>query len=128
MKKVLLDTSFILSCIRHKIDFFYELSLEGIEVLIPYEVIEEIKRILYSRKKQKHKKLAIICLKLFEKNEFKKISLNSEKKSGFIVDLGIIEYAEKNPKIIVATLDKRIKKSVLNSKMIISRKKRLEII
>jgi rRNA-processing protein FCF1 len=128
VKKALLDTSFILSCIRHKIDFFNDLESEGIKVLIPAEIIEEIKRIPNSRKKKRHKRAAIIALRYILNNNFEKIALNSEKKPGFIVDKGIIEYAEKNPEVIVATLDREIKTTVPTQKLIITRKKRLEII
>ena len=128
MKQVLLDTSFILSCMRHKIDFIRDLTLEGMEILVPKEVIEEIKKIQSSRKKDKDKKKAKICLRYLEKNQYKEIILNSDKKPGFIVDKGIMQYAMNNPEVIIATLDKNIKKSISNQKLIITRKKRLEIV
>ena len=37
MKQALLDTNFILSCIRKKIDFFEEIRLMGIKIIIPEE-------------------------------------------------------------------------------------------
>lgn len=79
MRQVLLDTNFIISCIKNKIDFFSELESNGIEILIPEEVIAELKGL-----KQE------LALKLLEKNKFRKIKLNAK-----IVDKGIINYAKK---------------------------------
>jgi rRNA-processing protein FCF1 len=112
MKQVILDTSFIMSCIRAKIDFFEEIRFMGMEILIPEEVIGELK-----------KKKAETALKLLEKSEFKKIKLETKN-----VDKGIIDYAKETPELVVATLDKKIKISVKNSKLIIRNKKKLEII
>ncbi len=43
MGQVLLDTNFILNCINQKIDFFEDLA--GYKIIIPQEVINEIKKI-----------------------------------------------------------------------------------
>ena len=51
MKKVILDTNFILTCIRNKIDFLEEIKFKGMQILIPKQVLKEIKRISNSRKK-----------------------------------------------------------------------------
>ena len=40
-----MDSSFILTCVRQKIDFFEEIELKGIQILIPKQVIREIKGI-----------------------------------------------------------------------------------
>ena len=45
MRNVLLDTSFILTCVRNKIDFFEQLELEGFKILVPKQVIKEIEAI-----------------------------------------------------------------------------------
>ena len=117
MRKVLLDTSFILSCIRNKIDFFEEISLMGIGIIIPEEVIREIER--FKGKKAE----ANTALALLGKNNFEKIRLGKGH-----VDKKIINYANKNNDLIVGTLDKEIKKKVLGKVMIIKERKRLEII
>lgn len=114
MKQVLLDTNFIISCVKQKIDFFEEIMLIGIQILIPRQVINELKKLK-----------AELALKVLEKNK-KSYKLIEFKKS--YVDKGIIEFAEKNPKAIIATLDSDLKKRILNQKMIIRGKKKLEII
>jgi rRNA-processing protein FCF1 len=118
MEKILLDTNFILSCIRKKIDFFEELI--GYEILVPIQVINEIKRITESNKKLKFKDEAKVALKLLEKSNYKKINLEFN-----YVDRGIKKFVSKDKKIIVATLDDELKK-ILERKLVI-RGKKLEI-
>ena len=117
MRKVILDTSFILSCIRNKIDFFEDIFLMGIGIIIPKEVISEIER--FEGKKTE----ANLALILLSKNKFEKINFGKGH-----VDKKIIAYAKENPKIIVATLDRDIKKKVSNNKLVIRNKKKLEIV
>ncbi|MEK6823875.1 MAG: PIN domain-containing protein [Nanoarchaeota archaeon] len=112
MKPALLDTNFILTCIKQKIDFFEELEFMGLKILIPEEVIDELKKLKQSS-----------ALKLLEKNNFSKINL-----AGKNVDNSIINYSKKNPEILVATLDRELQKKLKNRKIIIRGKKKLEII
>ena len=115
----ILDTSFILTCLRQKIDFFDEITLAGLNILIPQQVIKEIENLSESKKEAK------VFLKLLEKekNSFKKVDLKSKN-----VDKGIIRFAEKNKEIIVATLDKEIKDKTSNKKMVVRNKKTIEVI
>ena len=112
MKSALLDTNFILICIKQKIDFFEELEFMGFEILIPDKVIDELKKLKQTS-----------ALKLLEKNNFREIIL-----AGKNVDNSIINYAKKNPEIIIATLDKELSNKLKNRKIIIRGKKKLEII
>ncbi|HOC97078.1 MAG TPA: hypothetical protein PKJ54_02240, partial [Candidatus Pacearchaeota archaeon] len=70
---------------------------------------------------EKLKKTA--ALKLLEKNEFKKISLQGKN-----VDNSIVKFARENPEIIIATLDKEMRKKIKNKKVTIRSKKIIEII
>ena len=112
MKSALLDTNFILICIKQKIDFFEELEFMGFEIIIPDKVIDELKKLKQTS-----------ALKLLEKNNFKEIIL-----AGKNTDNSIINYANKNPEILVATLDKELNNKLKNRKIIIRGKKKLEII
>jgi rRNA-processing protein FCF1 len=123
MKKALLDTNFIITCIREKIDFFEDLKLQGFQIIIPREVILEIERISNSRKKLKFRNEAEIALKLLKANQFKKISLNTRN-----VDNGISKMAKKDSEVFVGTLDRELKKKIPNSKIVIRGKKKLEVI
>ncbi len=111
--KTLLDTSFILTAIRNKIDFFEQLEQDGFQIIIPEQVIKELKGL----KKE-------LALKLLEKNKskFKKIDLKSKN-----TDNGIIAYS-KDHNVIVATLDRELKGKVKGQRMVIRGKKKLEVI
>ncbi|MDD5012473.1 MAG: PIN domain-containing protein [Candidatus Nanoarchaeia archaeon] len=117
MKYALLDTNFILSCVRKKIDFFEEVQSLGLSVIIPKQVIEELRGISNSKPEAK------IALKILEKNEFKKITLHGKN-----VDKGIIKTARENEGWIIATLDREMKSRIKNQKMTIRGEKRLEIV
>ena len=114
INKILLDTNFIINCAKQKIDFFEDLKFKGFQILIPKQVINELK-----------KNKAELALKLLEKNK-KSYKLIKFKKS--YVDKGIIEFAKTNPRAIIATLDSDLKKRILNQKMVIREKKRLGIV
>jgi len=123
MKKVLLDTNFILTCIKQKIDFFEELELKGFQILIPKQVIGEIKKITNSKKKLHFREDANLALKFLEKNSFKEIDIKNRN-----VDKGLINFAKENMDIIIASLDREIKNKIQNPKLVIRGKKRLEIL
>ena len=123
MKKVILDTNFILTCVKQKIDFFKEIFEMGLKIIIPNQVIKEIVRISNSTKKLKFKEDAKLAQKILEVNQFKKINI-----IGSYVDKGLIKYAKKHPVVIIATLDREIKKKTKNPKLIIRGKKKLEIV
>lgn len=119
MKKILLDTNFILTCIKNKIDLFEELFLEGYKIIIPVQVINEIKKF------EKKKSEARVALKILQKDFYENPDLGKG-----IVDNKIINLAKENPKLIIATLDQEIQKKLKkkNKIMIIRNKKKLEII
>lgn len=123
MKKVILDTNFILTCIRNKIDFLEEIKFKGMQILIPKQVLKEIKRISNSRKKLRFREEANIALKILEKADIKKIDLESKN-----VDKGLVKFAEKNKDVIIATLDKALKRKIKTPKLVILSKKKLEVI
>ena len=123
MKQAILDTNFILTCIKQKIDFFRDIPNMGVQILIPKQVIEEVKRVSNSTKKLKFRDDAKLAQVILEKNKFTQIDIR-----GKYVDKGLINYAKDHPRLIVATLDKEIKSKIVNSKLIIRGKKKLEII
>ena len=124
---VLLDTNFILTCVKQKIDFFEDIKFMGMKIIISKQVIDEIKRIVNSKKKLHFRKDAELSLRILEKekNSFKKINLSNYGKN---TDKRIKNFADKNENIIVATLDRELKNKIKNRKLVIRGKKRLEII
>lgn len=121
MEKIILDTNFILSCVRNKIDFVEELELSGRKIFLPIQVIDEIK-VLSHTGKGSLKEEAKLALKILSFSDFEKIDLKEK-----YVDKGIRNFLKKNKSIIVATLDREIKKPKSRN-MVITRKKRIEII
>jgi hypothetical protein len=115
MKKVVLDTSFILTCVKQKIDFFEKIKFMGMQILIPKQVIREMKSINNSNSE--------LSFKILKKNKFKEIDLGKGK-----VDNLLINFAKENKEVIVATLDREIKKKTPNSKLVIRGKKNLKIL
>ncbi|VVB82112.1 Uncharacterised protein [uncultured archaeon] len=120
MKYAVLDTNFILSCARKKIDFFNEIKFMGLKTLIPLQVIEELK-ILSGKGNSKLKEEIKLSLNILKNNSFEKIDLHTKN-----VDNGLVDISEKRD-YVIATLDKEIKSRIKNPKLII-RGKKLEII
>ena len=112
MRKAILDTSFILTCVKQKIDFFYWLKMDGIKAIIPEQVLRELGGLG-----------AKLALKIINMNNFELLKI-----AGRDADAAIINFAKKNPQVIVATLDQGLKKKIRNRKLIIRQKKKLEIV
>ncbi len=123
MKKAVLDTNFILTCVKQKIDFFDEIRFMGLEIVIPEEVLFELKKIQKSGSKLHSRNTARLALKILEKNQFKKINLGTKN-----VDKGLVELAEKDREITIATLDKELKYKIKRPILLIRGRKKLKII
>lgn len=123
MLQVILDTNFIVSCVRQKVDFFEEIPLMGIQIVIPKQVIKEIKKLAEKSESAKTREEAELSLKVLKKNRFRTLKLGYNE-----VDKGIIAFAQENPEVIIATLDKDLKKSITNKKLVIKGMKKLEVI
>jgi rRNA-processing protein FCF1 len=123
MEKVMLDTNFILSCIQNKIDFFEELTLKGFGIIIPVQVISELERIKNSKKKLMFRENARLALRLIESNTFEKVDLGK----GAVDDL-IVKFLKKNNNVVLATLDKELKKRANSRKISIVSKKKLDFV
>src|SRR3989344_9092225 len=104
--EVILDTNFIVSCIKKKIDFMSELELQGFKVLVPREVLQELKDL---RLKVRHddRTAVNIALEKFASGNIKKMRLGTQS-----VDAGLIEKGKQGA--YIATLDAAIKRTVPN--------------
>lgn len=127
MKYAILDTNFILTCVKQKIDFFEDIKLMGFQIVIPKQVINEIEKVSRSKKKLHVRDDALLSLKLLEKNResYKNIDIS---KYGKNTDKRIKGFSIKYPEAVIATLDRELKKKTKNKKIVIRRKKKLEII
>ena len=68
--KIILDTNFIISCILKRIDFIEQLTEKGFRIVVPREVIEELKDLRLSNRVSHEERVAInVALELLEKKE-----------------------------------------------------------
>ena len=104
--EVLLDSSFILSCAKRKIDFLSRLEEEGFKVVIPREVLQELKDAKLGLKQ--NEKIALNAIfDLIEKRKIKKVGIGSGK-----IDEEMIRRGKEG--VYIASLDKEIKRNVAN--------------
>ncbi len=121
--KILLDTNFILTCIKEKIDFdalANEIFDQRIEWLLPDKVIQEIAGISQSQGAKKQQ--AKIALEIIKNLDYKKVKLEHS-----VVDEGIARYVNQH-KVILATLDRKLKSRVGVKILTIRGGKSLELI
>ncbi len=105
--EVILDTNFIISCVKRKIDFIGRLREEGFNVLVPKEVINEMKDLEYDVAPAE-KAAILLALQILDTNkDIRKMKLGNKK-----VDESLIEMGKKGA--YIATLDRAIKHSVPN--------------
>jgi rRNA-processing protein FCF1 len=117
----MLDTNFILSCVRKKIDFFNDINFSGLKIIIPIQVISELEN-LSETGNLKLREETRLSLKLLKKNSFDKVDLKIKN-----VDNGIIKLAKEHEEYVIATLDKEIQSKIKNQKLIIRGEKELEL-
>ncbi len=121
--KILLDTNFILTCIKEKIDFdtiANEILDRRIDWVIPQEVEKEI--IAISKSQGAKKQQAKVALELLKNFKHKTVRVKDPN-----VDVGIAKYVNQH-NIILATLDRKLKSRVKGKILTIRGKKSLEII
>lgn len=119
MKRIVLDTNFLIDCVRFKIglDEIGHLIDEGYKIFIPSPVLKELKKI--SGRKSKDSNFAKIALGVIEKKEFKVVGMK-----GKDTDESIIKSVEKDD--IVGTDDVELRKKLkcLGNKTIYLRSKK----
>jgi len=129
-KEIVLDTNFIIACIKEKIDFLTDLVslVPGADIVVPEQVLVELVRIKDNKGNKKNKlkdrEAASLGLQILEKalNSGKIRKIKLEKK---FVDKGILTYVQKlgNEKIYVASLDRELRGKIKNIIIIRSKKK-----
>jgi rRNA-processing protein FCF1 len=101
---IIIDTNFILTCVKQKIDMFEQLKkLEpGKKIAVPSNVLEELTMLRDSKKlKMSEREAADIAIQLVDKENVIILDLQGN------VDDSIVRYVGKND-IIVASLDRGI--------------------
>jgi|TARA_Y100000310_G_C20659652_1_gene803997 rRNA-processing protein FCF1 len=118
--EVLLDSSFIISCIRKRIDFLDQLKEQGFKPIVPREVLQEMKDLYKNKKSSQDDRIAInVANEMVQTRKVKKMKLGGKN-----VDEGLIEKG--NEGYFIATLDRAIKHSIPNKIVINSSKGRVE--
>src|SRR3989344_212441 len=106
--EALLDTNFIVSCILKKIDFLEELEGMGFKVILPREVLQELKDLKKKRISHDERVAIALAFKLFSSSRrVKKMTMGHN-----IVDNALIEKGKEG--FYIATLDNGIKRQVPN--------------
>lgn len=117
--EVLLDSSFIISCVRKKIDFMDSLAQLGFRIILPREVFQELRDL--RTEVSREDRIAIdLALLMIETKGVKKMKLG-----GKTVDDGLITRGRQGA--YIATLDNGIKKMIPNKVGISASKNDLEI-
>jgi rRNA-processing protein FCF1 len=128
MPEIILDTNFILNCVDDKVDFFEELQQRGFHVLIVDGVLKELEKIKKSNKKLRFRQNAEIALKIInhfiDERFVRKINIGKRGN----VDKIIIKFLRKNPDVYLGTMDKIIKDNLLNRKVVLRARKKIEIL
>jgi len=101
--RVLIDTNALVYAAENKLQIFD--LLRGKEVVIPSNVIAELRLIQSKGKKASDKKAAFIALKLLELSSYRSVELFGK------TDKAIEEYAKEN-KVAVLTNDRMLKKAL----------------
>ena len=118
--EVLLDTNFIISCLKKKIDFISQLEELGFKVLLPREVYQELKDIR-ERVPSGDRGLVDVALNIFNNKKVKKMTVG-----GRNVDDGLILKGKEG--YYIATLDGAIKRIVPNTIIINTAGNRIMIV
>lgn len=118
---VIIDTNFVISCILKKIDFISELEKLGFKVLVPMEMLQEMKDLKKNGKTSRQERVAIdLAQELLNEKGIKKITFGQGR-----LDVFLIERGKKGD--YIATLDSGIKRMVPNRVVINSAKNGLMV-
>jgi rRNA-processing protein FCF1 len=126
--KILLDTNFVLTCAKQKIDFdaiMNGLTSEEVTWIVPEEVLGELRGLQFGgRIKIKERNAATIGIEIVKDLGVEVVKMSDTKND---VDTKIVNYL-KGKKIVLATLDKKLKSRVKNKILTIRGKNNLKLI
>lgn len=125
--KVILDTNFLIYCAKNKLDYVEDIGNlinAGFELVVPMQVIEELKKLRDDKWKKvsgKDKMAIDLALQLLDANKVKIVKVK-----GNSVDEGIVNLANEDKKSIVCTLDREMRHT-LGRVILINRFRKLMI-
>lgn len=115
LKKIILDTNFLIYCAENKVDYIAgidELMTEGYELIVPSQVISELEELSQKSEKFSDRTAAWTALKILKANNIQVAS-----GSGRYADEAILNMVRLGS--IVATLDQDLKKEIGKNNRII---------
>lgn len=119
--EVILDTNFIISCVMKGIDFLSQLKEKGFKVVVPREVIQEMKDLRIRRKISHEERMAIgVSIEILLSKKVKKMTIGQGKVDDLLIKKG-------KEGVYIATLDNGIKRQVPNRVVIFSAKKEVGV-
>ena len=126
--KILIDTNFIITCVKQKIDFdtiMNGYTDEEVRWAIPEEVLTELRGLKFGGKiKIEERNAVTIAIEIIEKLNPEVVKLSDKNTD---VDTKIVNYLKDKENLILATLDKQLQSRVKNKILTIRGKKQLEI-
>ena len=126
--KILLDTNFIITCTKQKIDFDAIMNgqtTEEVKWIVPEEVLTELRGLKFGGKiKIKERNAITIAIEIITSLNPEVIKLSNTSND---VDTKIVNYL-RDKDIVLATLDKKLKQRVKNKILTIRNKKTLKLI
>lgn len=123
MRKVILDTNFLLIPAQFKVDIFSEIKRISdfkYQLYVLDKTKDELKKII-KEQRGKHKRAASLALQLVKAKKVKTIKTNSEK---YVDDL-LVEYSKKGA--VIATQDLGLKRRLKKPYIILKQKKYLTL-
>ena len=115
MVQVILDTNFLVYCAENKVDYargIMEIMNEGYELVVPEQVLAELKGLYENSKKLSDRSAAWLALKLLEHNKVKIVKAKGKYADEAV--LGLVRLGS-----IVATLDLELRKKLRNTRVIV---------
>lgn len=111
MKRIILDTNFILAIAQFRIDIFEEIKslyAGGYEIFVPKGVIKELEKLINGGSLQE-RRFARLGKELLEKKQIRELGENKLNVDDFLLELG-------NKYTIIATQDKPLRKRLKEKK------------
>lgn len=121
VKKILIDTNFLMIPEQFKIDIFKEIDRiidEKYQIIVVDKTVEELEKLIKGNK-EKEKRAARIALQLIKKYKIKVINTQGDNVDDIIVKL-------KDNDTIVATQDKELRKRLKGDVIVLRQKKYLK--
>lgn len=115
MKKIILDTNFLMIPYQFKVDIFAEIERIAdfsYNLYVVDKTIEELNKII-KEQKGKNKEAAKFALKMISTKKIKVIKTKSDK----IADDEIVCLSKEDPSMIIATQDKDLKRRLINHRI-----------